>query len=252
MLLDKLKMEFISTFILLFLTGIATVNVFVEAHDLLTMCVLFFIIYCIITWVAFPISLAQFNPIITISLMISGHIGYLNAVLYFITHFIAAIFAGSLIKTCIPSEFNQDLSDTILGIPFIETNILKAIFYEIIAGFLLVFVYYVLVLEKTTPNYLSGPAMGAVMFVLNLSLFKKTGAGINPAKMLGFAIISNNYNDLYVYIIGPYVGGVFGGLLGMFLLTEKSAAYKVRLQQEKLNNKKMLKKLKNNQVLESE
>lgn len=240
MLLDKIKMEFICSFIFLFFTGMAAINVFTKATDLQTMSTIIFFMYMILTWVSKSISLAQLNPIITISLIISGHIKWFKGIFYVLAHFISAIFAGSLIKLCIPNEILTDISNNILGIPFIEINIMKAIMLETIGGFFISFIYYTLLLERNASENMAGPALGGVMFILNTFLFNKTGAGLNPAKMLGFSIISNNYDSFYVYLIGPTLGGICGGLLGNMLLSEKAYAYKIRIQKERKKKRRMI------------
>lgn len=240
MLLDKIKMEFICSFILLFLTGMSAVNVYTKANYLIAMSTLLFFIYMLLTWISKSLSLAQLNPIVTIALIFSGHINWLKGIFYILGHLVSAVFAGSLVKLCIPSEILTDISNSILGIPLIEINIMKAIMLEMIGGFFIVLIYYILLIERNSPDYAAGPALGAVMFVFNTYLYDKTGAGLNPAKMIGFSIVSNNYESLYVYLIGPTVGGILGGLLGNVLLSEKAYAYKVRLQKEKKKKRRLI------------
>ena len=55
-------------------------------------------------------------------------------------------------------------------------------------------------------------AVGGTLTLLILFIGPLTGAGFNPARSLGPALASEYFSNLYVYVIGPFVGALLAGL----------------------------------------
>ena len=47
-----------------------------------------------------------------------------------------------------------------------------------------------------------------------------TGAALNPARWFGPALVSGEWDDFWVYIIGPMVGGVLAAVSYWYLFVE--------------------------------
>jgi len=58
-----------------------------------------------------------------------------------------------------------------------------------------------------------GLAVGGTLTILILFIGPLTGAGFNPARSLGPALASDYFSNLYVYLVGPFVGALLAGLL---------------------------------------
>ena len=56
-------------------------------------------------------------------------------------------------------------------------------------------------------------AIGFVVFVDILMGGPMTGAAMNPARWFGPALVSGNWSDAWVYIVGPIVGGAIAALV---------------------------------------
>jgi aquaporin-4 len=65
--------------------------------------------------------------------------------------------------------------------------------------------------------------IGTTLFFIILALGPLTNASLNPVRSLGPAIMSGYLTNLYVYWIGPLVGGLIAGLVFRFLERTKVA-----------------------------
>jgi MIP family channel proteins len=68
-----------------------------------------------------------------------------------------------------------------------------------------------------------GLAIGLTLTFCILMGGPLTGASLNPARSIGPAIAMENFNDLWVYLVGPVLGGVVAGLLYKTVFEEREA-----------------------------
>jgi len=62
-------------------------------------------------------------------------------------------------------------------------------------------------------TWVQAVSVGSTLAVLILLIGPLTGAGFNPARSLGPALASEYYSNLFVYVIGPFVGATLAGLV---------------------------------------
>ena len=65
-----------------------------------------------------------------------------------------------------------------------------------------------------------GLAIGLTLTFCILMGGPLTGASLNPARSIGPAVATGNFGDLWVYLVGPALGGVAAGLLYKFVYEE--------------------------------
>ena len=123
--------------------------------------------------------------------------------------------------------------NTTLGFNFPEEAGVSQFLLEAIGSFFLVFAYYMLLLERNAPKYVYAVGIAGVYFVDILFLHNKTGCCVNPAKYLAYALVGGKFNHWFVYLFGPFVGGVLGSILGNVLLSEKAVRFKERKKEIK-------------------
>ena len=250
MLLDKLKMEFIGTFVLVYFAGLNLVGLKSGYTSLLAVGVSNFVVYGLLLWMGKAVSGSQYNPVITICLLISRHVKLRDGLTFIFCQTVAAIFAISMLKMSLAAEdLNVIKQDTILGFPLMTANPIQGILLETIGGFFIVLAYYTLLLEPKAPKYVYGAGISAVFLVTSMALYQKTGCSLNPARSLAYALIGNRYRRLYVYIIGPIFGGIIGSFLGNLLLSEKADSLKLRMKNERKKQNNTAPKKRHNEQL---
>src|SRR5436305_8208444 len=73
-----------------------------------------------------------------------------------------------------------------------------------------------------------GLAIGLTLTFCILMGGPLTGASLNPARSIGPALVTGDFSDLWIYLVGPALGGVAAGLLYKGFLEERTAGLKRR------------------------
>ena len=148
------------------------------------------------------ISLAHFNPAVTIGYYITGHITKLQ-VLYYLTAELIGAFLGSLFVLKIIGD------DANIGAnaPNYDYSIFLIFPVEIIASAMLMGVIFYVVYTKGLRGF-SGIAIGGIVALDILFLAIISGASMNPARALAPAILSGQISDLWLYLTAPFIGTI--------------------------------------------
>ena len=152
------------------------------------------------------ISGGHFNPAVTIALWSVKKIDAKNAVGYVIVQCLGAIVAAILIKLAVPADA---LSAVGMGTPALGLGITAtmALITEIVLTFFLVFVIYGTAVDSRAPKC-GGLFIG---LAVTLDIFMGgpiSGAAMNPARHLGPALLGGGLANIWIYWVGPIVGGV--------------------------------------------
>jgi glycerol uptake facilitator-like aquaporin len=90
---------------------------------------------------------------------------------------------------------------------------LQAFVVEILITFILVFVVMSVATDQRAPAAIAPIAVG---FALGVGVFiagPVTGGAVNPARALGPMIVAGDFTSVWLYILGPIIGGVLAALL---------------------------------------
>jgi aquaporin Z len=146
------------------------------------------------------ISMAHFNPAVTIGFLVTRNIPKNLFPIYFGAEIIGALLASIFVKYVIGTEANlgANAPDYHFQIPLI-------IGVEILVTALLMAVIMIVVHTKGLKGF-GGLAIGAMIGTDIFFFAFISGASMNPARSLAPAIISGHLDDLWLYWTAPFVG----------------------------------------------
>jgi aquaporin Z len=147
------------------------------------------------------ISMAQFNPAVTVGFMITRHIVTRIQLVYYVTAEIAGALLGSLfVKYFIGNTANLGANSPNYSFPI-------SVFFsiEVLASALLMAVILLVVHTKGLKG-LSGIAIGGIVGLDIFFLSFISGASMNPARSLAPALLSGAVGDLWLYWSATFVG----------------------------------------------
>jgi glycerol uptake facilitator protein len=171
------------------------------------------------------------NPAVTLMLWVFNRLDNKRTGLFLLAQLAGAVLAGG----CLRFTFADDvLKAARLGTPHLQplafpdlatAAIIAGTAAELVLTFFLVFAIFGMSTEGSDPSRAALPA-GLVLVAGALVLGPLTGAAANPARWLGTVVWEqmlggSPWNDTFVYLAGPILGALAGGLVTFrFLLNE--------------------------------
>ena len=153
------------------------------------------------------ISLAHFNPAVTIAYYITGHISKIQILWYFTAEIIGAILGSLFVMTFIGKEANLGANA-----PNYDYSVFLIFPIEVLASALLMAVIFTVVYTKGLKGF-SGIAIGGIVGLDIFFLAFISGASMNPARALAPALLSGTMENLWLYWTAPYVGTIIVAFL---------------------------------------
>jgi aquaporin Z len=146
------------------------------------------------------ISMAHFNPAVTMGFWITNHIRKNLLIYYLAAEIIGALLGSLFVKYLIGTEANLGANAPNYSFP------LPVIFgIEILASALLMAVIFIVVYTKGLKGF-SGIVIGGIVGLDILFLSFISGASMNPARSLAPALLSGSVADLWLYWSATFVG----------------------------------------------
>ena len=146
------------------------------------------------------ISMAHFNPAVTIGFFITKHITKIQLVYYFAAQIIGALLGSLFVKYFIGIQANLGANAPNYAFP------LPLIFsIEVLASALLMTIILIVVYKKGLKGF-GGIVIGGMVGLDIFFLGFISGASMNPARSLAPALLSGMVNDLWLYWSSTFVG----------------------------------------------
>ena len=146
------------------------------------------------------ISMAHFNPAVTVGFMLTKHITKVQLIYYFAAEIIGALLGSLFVKYVIGSNANLGANAPNYSFP------IPIIFgIEVLASALLMAVILAVVYTKGFQAF-SGVAIGGIVGLDIFFLAFISGASMNPARSLAPALLSGVLNNLWLYWSATFIG----------------------------------------------
>ncbi len=182
-------------------TGAIIINDFTGKVNQVYIATVFGLVVSAVIYSTGNISGAHINPAVTFGFWLAKRLPGKTLLPYIISQISGAMLASLSLKLLFPSH-------TTLGstIPAISTS--KAFGIEIILTFLLMFVIIRASALPREKSIVAGIAVGATVGIGALFAGPITGGSMNPARSLAPALISGHLEQLWIYLIAPFVGAI--------------------------------------------
>jgi MIP family channel proteins len=167
--------------------------------------------YATMVTATLAVSGGHLNPAVTAALWLARKIDGWQAGSYVLAQLVGAVTAALLVRVLFPGPA---VAVTSLGTPKIATDVtmIQAIAVEACVTLLLVGVFMGTVVSGEAPK-VGGFAVGLVQFCAVLVVGPLTGAALNPARAVGPALVSLDFEGHMAYWAGPLLGGLAAGWL---------------------------------------
>jgi len=167
------------------------------------------------------ISGGHLNPAVTAGLAIGGRFPAKDVVPYWLAQLGGALAAALLAWAVYPG----DVRSSLVNAPGPGVSGGAALVLEIITTFLFVAVILTVATDDRAPwKGIQAPVMiGGFIFIAGWVVGPFSGFSFNPARSLAPAIIDGDFTDIWIYLVGPLVGGVLAGIVHPFIVGGRTA-----------------------------
>lgn len=246
-MIRKFVSEFIGTMLLVFFgcgTAVAVNTYLTTAFgsalpwSLLIISLAFGLILVALIAIIGKISGCHVNPAVSIAHVITGRMAIIDCVYYVVAQIVGGISGAGL-----------------LAMIFGNTSSLGANFYEasqsislgamvtpqiaLIVEIILTFTFVLTVLSATKKeNCNTGLVIGLTLTLVHLMGMVFTGTSVNPARSIGPALLTGDtaISQLWVFIVGPLVGGILAALFYRIVLDQKEATTATEIEKEMIED----------------
>lgn len=151
------------------------------------------------------VSGGHLNPAVTLALTAIGRFRSSDVPAYVGAQLVGAILAALALKGVFPDADtlgNNALADGVSdGSGFLAEAVMTAVFLFVIVS--------VATDVRVTPGF-AALAIGFTLAAIHLVGIAVTGTSVNPARTIGPNLISGDWDDVWIFLTAPFVGGVVG------------------------------------------
>ncbi|TVT98648.1 hypothetical protein EJB05_56021 [Eragrostis curvula] len=157
------------------------------------------------------ISGGHVNPAVTFGLALGGQITILTGLFYWVAQLLGAIVGAVLVQYC------TGVATPTHGLSGVGA--FEGVVMEIIVTFGLVYTVYATAADpkKGSLGTIAPIAIGFIVGANILVAGPFSGGSMNPARSFGPAVASGDFTNIWIYWVGPLVGGGLAGLVYRYI-----------------------------------
>ena len=166
------------------------------------------------------ISGAHFNPAVTIAFSFTRHFPKKEMAPYITSQCLGAVSASLIHLLTLNSFLQQKLPGQSLNLGVtqpIDHFFLTALIWEFLLTFFLMLVIMAVATDYRAVGQAAGIAIGGTVCFEAMFAGPLSGASMNPARSLGPALVSGQWNHFSAYVIGPILGAITGAFIYEFM-----------------------------------
>jgi aquaporin NIP len=152
------------------------------------------------------LSGAHINPAVTLAFTLSRHFPPREAIVYVGAQLAGATVAAFVLLAAWPDK------PASLGATVPHAGLGAALLYELLMTAFLMFVIVAVATDTRAVGAAAAIAIGGTVGLDALFGGPVTGASMNPARSFGPALAAGEWNDFWLYVIGPIAGAAIGAL----------------------------------------
>lgn len=210
--------ELIGTFMLVFL---GTGAVVVAKADTLTIGLAFGLTITIMAYAFGAISGGNFNPAVSVAMMLNGRLSVKDGLSYIVAQFIGAAMGSGVLAIFIQALHLDKTGFGQTDFPKIGAGV--AFFVETLVTFIFVLVILMVTSERFGNQQMAPLAIGITLSLLIIVALNLTGGSLNPARSFGPAIFAGGsaLAHYWLYLVAPVLGAILAAFAGRLMGSEE-------------------------------
>jgi aquaporin Z len=212
--IKKLLAELFGSYILLTIGGFAIVSTALGVDGSLVIPLGFGLGLLIGLYMFGEVSGGHYNPAVSLGALLDGRIGVATFAGYIVAQIIGFILAGYTIAWAFGEQAvaaTMTMPNRAAGVTDLDTILLEALGAALLVG---------VILRVTKSDVVGSTAflgIGLTLTALAIAFGGFTGGSFNPGRSIGSAVAAGDITNLWLYIVGPLVGGIVGW--GAYIIT---------------------------------
>jgi MIP family channel proteins len=203
----KLIAELLGSYILLTIGGFAIVSTALGVDGSLVIPLGFGLGLLIGLYMFGEVSGGHYNPAVSLAALLDARIDVLTFASYIVAQVIGFILAGYTILWAFGEQavaVTMTVPNANAGVTDVDTILLEALGTALLVG---------VIMRVTKSDVVGSTAflgIGLTLVALAIAFGGFTGGSFNPGRSIGSAVAAQDFTNLWLYMVGPLIGGVVG------------------------------------------